>query len=167
METAFSPFIKKLNKIDLERIGVRIVAENSDVIIELVKNTQLGQGLDSKGELLIHPTKRGKTSPSKAIGYYNNSTEKKYREVGASKPKIYGERYNFEWTSSTFATMYIESSKDNKFSIFSKEGKKKDLEKKYQTKLFDLTEKNNKEVNEKILLPKIQEYILNNFFYKL
>lgn len=168
METVFSPFIKKLNKIDLERIGVRIVAENSDIIVEMVQRNQLGKGLDSKGELLVHPSKRNESS---RIGIYEPSTEF-YWQIKQpikrkEKKKVTNAFYNFDWTGKTFDGMYVESLKNNEFSIFSKNGKAKELEQIYQTKLFDLTEKNNKEINEKIILPKIQEYILNNFFYKL
>ncbi|AKG94197.1 tail protein [Polaribacter phage P12002L] len=166
--TVVQPFIDRLDDIerDLHDIAKQILLDNKEEILDFIKNYQLGLGLDSFGNDLVHPSKRNGSS---RIPLYEESTQNYWAK---KKPipinsKTYGNRYNFEWTGGTFKGMDFSKFTKNSFTIFSKDSKAKELEIIYGTKLFDLTKEHNEYVNNEILLPNLYKYILDNMFLGL
>lgn len=152
MRTAIDPFISHLNAIgkELPKVCREIIRRNAIEIMDEVKYNQLSKGLDSQGQV---------------IGTYAPQTEAIARRAGARKRKPYGEPYNFQWTGSTFDKMGIKFVGGNKFQVFTKDAKRDILREAYG-EIFDLTEENNDWINEYILLPELQLYILNNLVVK-
>lgn len=154
--TVVQPFINRLDKIkdNLDRVANRVIIDHAEIIISLLKDNQLSHGLDSSGAIV------GKYT------YWTDIRAKAERQAsGGRSPrqdKQYGQAYNFDWTGSLFETLTIKgNTSKNEFTIFSTIGKIKLLEKEFNTKLSDLTEENNDSINNEILVPKLQEYILN------
>jgi len=153
MATIVTPYISKINSIERElpNIAKQAVVDNSAEIVLLVKN-QLSSGLNSFGNPLKWHS---------GTGFYKSSTQGFADEQGLSIPKTKGEAYNFQWTSDTFDSMGLFTTKIGEFDIFSVDGKKNLLESIYG-KIFDLTEEHNQYVNIEIILPTLQQYILDN-----
>ena len=148
MSTLVDPYLIKLDFIEkqLPDIARKAVIDNKDEIKDILKYKQLALGKGSDGEYL---------------GFYSESTQDYADSQGLSIPKTEGDPYNFQWTSDTFDSMGLFATKKGEFDIFSIDGKKDLLEFIYG-EIFDLTEKNNQEVNIEIILPTLQQYILDN-----
>lgn len=150
MVDTLQPYEKALKdvKTDLPKIIRNILIKRKDEVLYLLQDLQLGKGLDSKGEL---------------IGTYSVFTEKKAQKEYTRKKKIAGNPYNFQWTGGTFDKMYMHFETEETYTLFSKDYKATMLEDIYGD-IFTLTEKNNKEVNEKIILPEMYEEIIRRLF---
>ena len=162
MSTVIQPFIDRLDDIsrNLDDIAVDILIQHKEEILSVVQDLQLGVGVDSFGKLLVHPSK--KNNPSRQ-GIYEPATENYWAKLYPPNTNKYADHlYNFNWTGSTFDGMDIIDTNKDTFTIFSRDSKAKQLEKIYGTKLFDLTEEHNEWINLNIILPKLQEYLLNN-----
>lgn len=155
------PTIKHL--IDLgsriPEIAKKAVRENIGEIEDILKYSQLGKGMNSDGLPLAW--EQGRKSGN---GKYAPTTPN-YAKLGIPsspiKPKTTGQPYNFEWTGDTFRMMGIELKGDDEYVIFTRTGKQDFLESIYG-RIFDLTEKHNSLVNETIILPYLEEFILSN-----
>jgi len=136
-----------------------VIDEHGEEIISIVQNKQLGQGIDSFGRDLIHPSKRG--VPSR-VPLYEPSTENYYAKIPPipRKSKITDERYNFEWTGRHFDTMKIKH-EIKAFEILSND---KELDLIYGTTLNDLTPENLEFVNKNILEPELIKWIEDNWW---
>lgn len=157
METLISPYLKQLSiiELNLERVATRIVIENAELIIELLKSNQLSKGYDSNGNIA------GTYSKSTSLYAYNDK-----KASGGRYPredKTPGSPYNFDWSGEMFETMTLKASQKD-FNIYSTTGKIKVVEDALGLELSDLTEKNNEYVNVEVIYPKLLEYILDNLF---
>jgi hypothetical protein len=156
MSTVIKPFIIRLDEIEkrIPRYLNRIVLENAEVILSIIKDNQLSKGLNSFNSVV--GTYKSITSlyafnDRQASGGRTPRTEKKA-----------GQAYNFEWTGELFDSLNLKGNVNkNEYEIFSSVGKIKKLEEIYNTKLGDLTEDNNDWINKNILIPKLYEYIFN------
>jgi hypothetical protein len=148
MSTIVDPYILKLNAIELElpNIARQAVIDNQQEIKDILKYKQLALGKDSNGN---------------SLGVYSEFTQSYADRDGLSIPKTKGQPYNFQWSSDTFNSMGLFATKKGEFDIFSIDGKKDLLESIYG-EIFDLTEENNLYVNIEIILPTLQQYILDN-----
>ena len=138
---------------NIEDYAKKIVLENSDEIISILQDKQLGEGQYWTGRPLKWQS---------GTGYYAKSTA--YLSASAIKPKIAGDPYNFEWSGSTFASMVLKTENTKTYSIFSRDGKMEFLKKTYGDKLFKLSNENNKWVNENIIEPKLAKFIEDNWW---
>jgi len=149
--TVVLPYINKLNSIssELEQVAVNIVKENIDFILFLLKEKQLKENIKSDGGW---------------IGFYKKSTEEYAKDPfnRPREPKVAGQGFNMEWSGQFLDNMVVQSKKDS-FSIFSRDGKQKILEKKYGV-LTKLTEQHNTIFNEEVMKPKLYQYVLENMF---
>ena len=155
------PYINKLRSIKskIPSLAKKIVAENSDLILNILKFNQLGVGLNSDGLPLAWSHKGQKGDGTYAVATQGIANDDpRYRSI---KPKTAGSPYNFQWSGETFAFMGIKI-KASKYEIFTKSGKQKLLEEIYG-EIFKLTEENNDFINETIIIPGLIDHILNNF----
>tara|TARA_B110000977_G_C11061305_1_gene486074 strand:- start:2046 stop:2504 length:459 start_codon:yes stop_codon:yes gene_type:complete len=148
MSTIVTPYLTKLDSIELElpNIARQTVIDNQEEIKDLLKYKQLALGKGSDGE---------------SLGVYSQFTQSYADRDGLSIPKTKGQPYNFQWSSDTFNSMGLFATKKGEFDIFSIDGKKDLLESIYG-EIFDLTEEHNQYVNIEIILPTLQQYILDN-----
>lgn len=158
--TIVSPFIDNLNNVKdrLPRIANRIILENAEIILEIMKENQLAKGLNSYGSIIgtyASITRKYAFDSRKAYGYPN--TDKKE-----------GQPYDMQWSGDLFKSLNIKgNASNNEFTIFSSNGKIEFLEKEFNMELSDLTKENNDWINENILLPKLYEHILDEMFFGL
>lgn len=134
----------------MESIATKIVEDNLDFIYYLIKERQLGQGLNSAG---------------KETGTYKKITQKWAQDPYGYKPrksKNPGDPYNFDWTGDFVDGIYAKMESGG-FSIFSRDKKQSLLENKYG-ELLKLTDEHNTQVNMELILPELQKYILENVF---
>jgi hypothetical protein len=126
-----------------------IIRENADDIINLVKLSQLGLGLDSQGDLM---------------GIYAESTQQfadNDPDYTRKKRKTAGQPYNFEWTEGVFKGMDLKFIQKDQYEIFTKDGKQALLESIYGV-IVDLTEEHNDFVNDVILFPGLINFVVKN-----
>lgn len=144
-----TPYIKNLEKIksDLEQVALEAVGENSDFILFLIKDRQLGLGMNTSGN----------------VWKYNPNTE---GFIDSSNPprtgKSPGSPFTFEWTGAWLDGFFVKSEGQG-YSILSRDGKTAFLESKYG-RLVKLTEEHNKQVNEIVIKPALGNFILENLF---
>jgi hypothetical protein len=148
MATIVDPYLLKLNSIEkqLPDIARQAVINNQEEIKYILKYKQLALGKGSNG---------------KSLGVYSEFTQGYADKQGLSISKKEGDPYNFQWTSDTFDSIGLFATKKGEFDIFSIDGKKDLLELIYG-EIFDLTEENNQYVNIEIILPTLEQYILDN-----
>ncbi len=162
MSSIVQPYIEKLKYIEgnLEKVAQDIIKKNAPNILFMLKHDQLSKAIDSYGKDIVHPSGPGR----QGVPNYEEPTENYWAKQSPRprKPKNTGSRYNMEWTGEFFDGLGIKTYVEG-FTIFSSNGKKEYLEGVYNTKLAKLTEENNKEINETLLLPELYRYILNNF----
>lgn len=152
-----TPYLENLDRIkaDLPKIANRIVLEEKDEIIELIQDYQLGQGLNSDGKPLRW---------SGGNGYYKSITQQIAYDSNTwnrEEMKPSGLAYNFNWSGQTFDFMDVKTLRNGDFSIFTINSKQRLLESIYG-RIFDLTDELNEYINIEILLPKLNQYILDN-----
>jgi hypothetical protein len=134
----------------------QIVKENADEIIRVLQDKQLGLGQYSTGRPLKW---------SDGTGFYSEATQLFAQALPHPiKEKAPGDAYNFQWTGSTFDSMVLEADANESYSIFSRDGKEAFLKKTYGDKLFKLSEKNNKWINQNIIEPKLAKFIEENWW---
>ena len=141
-DTEVTPYIKRLADIKKQatRQAGEIIEELQNLIIPYVRDRQLyQQGIDGKGERLqdYKPLtviiKRAKGQPTDRTTLLD---------------------------SGAFYRGFFASSKNDLLVITSKDSKTPDLLAKYGPDIFTLTVEHNKEVNEKIILPALIEWLL-------
>lgn len=157
MPTLIKPFIRNLENVkrQIPQIAQQAVKDNAEDIVNIVKLSQLGVGLNSDGLPLKW---------SGGDGFYADATQEiANNDPGYSRqePKNSGSPYNFNWSGNTFAFMGLKIKGEDEFEIFTTGGKQSLLEGIYG-EIFDLTEEHNKFVNETIILPALQKFILDN-----
>jgi len=146
MITAASPFLDKLEKLDanVENEAYRIIAEVQDLILEFVQDKQLlNKGIDGKGEFL---------------GYYSPYT--------IALKKLKGEVYTHTTLldeGDLYEGMYI-TARDGKYFIDSSDSKTEMLKDKYGESIMILTDENNRIVNDKEILPRLSQWMIQNLF---
>ena len=137
----------------MEYTAYRIVLDNADKIVNLLKEKQLGEGKYYDGSI---------------IGTYSKYTQRYSDEGDPSKAitsKPYGEPYNFQWTGNFFKEMYLQAYVDApEFDIFSRDGKVQALKDAYGEDLLKLSEENNDWINENIIAPELVKHIEENWF---
>ena len=135
---------------NIEDIAGDIVGRNSERIIQILQDKQLGIGKYSDGSLL---------------GTYSPYTQEYADEENVRFPKDDGQPYNFQWTGSTFSKMILKYDVVGQdYSIFSRDAKQELLKSIYGDELFKLTEANNKIINETIIEPELIIYIEENWW---
>ena len=151
--TVVTPYLQKLEfiKRSLPRWATRAVLENADWIISILQDKQLSLGLNSNQQIV------GRYAPTTAT-FYGDDPQKKPRT-----DKTAGDPYNFEWFGELFDSMNVKADTNrSEFDIFSSVGKIEELETIYGTKLGELTTQNNYIVNMEVVLPYLQQKILDN-----
>lgn len=148
MSTIVTPYLTKLDSIEKELpdIARQAVIDNRENIKNILKYSQLELGINSDGD---------------NVGTYSSLTEEYASIADTVKPKRAGDSFNFQWSGATFAFMDIQVDGKGNYDIFSTSGKQKLLEDIYG-ELFDLTEEHNQYLNIEIILPTLQQYILDN-----
>lgn len=152
-----TPYIENLNNIkdQIPSVARSAIEENSEDIINVLKFSQLGIGLNSDGSPLRW---------SGGTGFYAPSTQNianRDPRYSRQKPKGAGDPYNFQWSGETFAFMDLKFIGTDEYEIFTASGKQSFLESIYG-EIFELTDAHNKWVNETIVLPAISDFILEN-----
>lgn len=152
MVEVLEPYVKGLAdlKKDLPKILRDILIRRRDEVIRILKDEQLGEGLNSSGKII---GKYSKNTPN-----YINPTDPPRQD------KTPGQPYNFEWTGGLFDKTYLHFEDFESFSLFSQDSKAKMLEQEYGD-IFTLTKQNNKRVNNEILRPEMFEEIIKRFSY--
>ena len=153
MSTLVDPYLIKLNSIELELpdLARKAIINNSSEIVLLVKS-QLSHGLHSDGGYLTHEF---------GNGFYAESTQSYADSDNVRTPKVFGSLYNFSWTGETLDNLQMGNINNSEFNVTTVAYKKKLLEDIYG-EIFDLTEEHNQYVNIEIILPILQQYILDN-----
>ena len=153
MATIVTPYLTKLDSIEKELpdIAKQAVIDNSSEIVLLIKG-QLSHGLNSSGNPL---------SWSGGTGFYAKYTQGYADRDNVFTPKTEGTPYNFSWSGETLDNLQMGSVTNSEFDITTVAYKKKLLEGIYG-EIFDLTEEHNQYVNMEIILPTLQQYILDN-----
>jgi hypothetical protein len=157
MSTIVDPYILKLNAIELElpNIARQAIINNASEIVLLVKS-QLSQGFNSFGNNLSFSTKQNSGS-----GFYAESTKAFAIRDNVFTPKNEGDPYNFSWSGETLDNLQMGNIGKDSFDVTTVGYKKKLLEEIYG-EIFELTEENNLYVNIEIILPTLQQHILDN-----
>lgn len=151
MVDVLEPYVKEIADIkkDLPKILRKILIDNRDEVIQILKNEQLAEGIDSKG---------------KVVGRYSINTPSYIDPTNPPRQdKEPGQPYNFEWTGGLFDNMYLHFEDLKSYSLFSEDSKAKFLEKEYGD-IFTLTEKNNERINNEILRPLMYDEIIKRLF---
>lgn len=145
-----TPYINNLKTLEskIYEVAKQAVLDNRETIVDLVKHGQLEKGINSFGKI---------------IGRYAVSTSGYAKADGISIPKTFGAPYNMYWTGETIENLYMKSVNKQKaeYNISTVAGKKKLLESEYGI-IFDLTKEHNEWVNDNLILPAIQKFILDN-----
>ena len=146
MKTAVSAYLNRLEKIEagLENQAYRIIAEIQETIIDFVRERQLFEkGIDGKG-VRLEP----------------------YSPYTIALKKLKGEVYNRTTlldTESFYSNMYV-TARDGKYYITSSDSKTNELKAKYGKHIMVVTDENNKIINEKEIFPKLEKWIIQQFF---
>ena len=151
MVDVLEPYTKEIADIkrDLPDILRKILIDNEDRVMQILKSFQLTKGKDSKG---------------KVVGTYSVNTPSYIDPNNEPRQdKVPGSPYNFEWTGGLFDDMFMHFEDDKSYSLFSQDSKAKMLEKEYGD-IFTLTKKNNKQVNDEILRPLMFDEIIRRLF---
>ena len=155
--------INRLNSVKgkLPNVAKKSIKKNEKLILKLIKEEQLGKGFDSFGQDLVHPLAPGQ----QGIPNYEESTEFFWAKKPPKprKPKKTGQRYNFEWTGTTYDTMKVKSETEG-FDVTA--SRQRALEAIYGTKLMKLTPENMEYIEENVIEPALYEEIfatLNSF----
>tara|TARA_R110002153_G_scaffold182126_1_gene335456 strand:+ start:2214 stop:2687 length:474 start_codon:yes stop_codon:yes gene_type:complete len=153
MSTIVTPYLTKLDSIELElpNIARQAVIDNSSEIVLLIKS-QLSSGFNSDGNSLSYEF---------GSGFYAASTQGFADRDSVFTPKDKGTPYNFSWSGETLDNLQMGKINNSSFDVTTIAYKKKLLEDIYG-EIFDLTEEHNQYVNIEIILPTLQQYILDN-----
>lgn len=147
--TILKPYFRDLEAIkrDLPKQARKILIDNRDEILRILKDKQLGQGLTPSGGI---------------IGKYSKTTEQRANELFGKprKPKVAGQPYNLEWTGGFFDEMYMFFEDMKSYSIFSEDGKAELLKSKFGD-ITTMSDKHNEIVNRDILIPKLIEWAMS------
>lgn len=129
-----------------------IFLQKSKIIVKLIQEEQLSEGYDGD---------------NKEIGRYTLYTEliSRYESPKPIRFKKEGELFNMEWTGRWFKGMRAELQNEERFSIFSIDGKHKELVEKYGENIMKLNPELNKFVNEKILKPALYQYFVDKLSF--
>lgn len=138
----------------IEEIARSIVKKNSELIVSVLQDKQLGIGENSMGGALVW--KYG-------TGYYAEPTQDIATVDGAIKKKPFNEPYNFQWTGSFFSGMYVHTLTSNNYTIFSKDAKAQLLRQIYG-EILKLTDENNDWINKTIIEPELVKHIEENWW---
>lgn len=164
MVDVLEPYVKEIAdlKKELPNILRKILIRRRDEVIKILKDEQLGKGLDSFGEKLIHPTKRN--SPER-WAKYEPVTEYFYakQDPKPRTPKITNAIYDFEWTGGFKDGLDLMFEDWKSYSLFSKDSKAIFLEEQYG-EITTLTKANNERVNQEILRPEMYDEIIKRLF---
>ncbi|WP_299116940.1 hypothetical protein [uncultured Winogradskyella sp.] len=148
MSTIAAQYIDQLTMVkkELPKVARQILKESENEIILLLQETQLAKGLDAEGNL---------------TGTYSRATEiiSLFEKPTPRKPKREGEPFNYEATGEFFDTMKLLFKDAMTYDIFTPEYKAKELNE-YLPNL-DLSKENNEIINQKILMPKLIEWVLS------
>jgi hypothetical protein len=135
---------------ELSEVKPRVLTRNEQEILEIRKKAE--EQMRIRDEHLANNATQTNNYQSQYNEAYNKPRE----------PKQAGDGFNMEWTGQWLDNMVVQSKKDS-FSIFSRDGKQKILEKKYGV-LTKLTEQHNTIFNEEVMKPKLYQYVLENMF---
>lgn len=139
-------YIAKLEKASsqLERVAIEAVREKEAFILSLLKDEQLGSGLDSFGKL---------------VGQYKESTINKWVPKDPPRTrKSIGQPYNFDWHGTFKDTMKIVYDNDG-YTVES--ATKRALEAIYNTKLTKLTKEHSEIIDKEVIEPALYNYIFS------
>lgn len=155
MVDVLEPYVKAVDSLkrELPQILREILIRRKEDVLKILKEEQLGKGLDANGRL---------------IGTYSELTEQISIEnqlLGRKprKPKVEGEPYNFEDTGGLFDGMDMMFEDMKSFSLFSRDEKADFLEQEYGD-IYTLTNQHNHRVNQEILRPEMYDEIIKRLF---
>ena len=151
MVDVLKPYTKEIADIkrDLPSILRKILTDNEDKVMDILRNFQLAKGKNSKGEI---------------IGRYSAQTAL-YATIDPEPitDKVPGAPYNFQWTGGLFDGMKLFFEDTKSYSLFSADEKAIFLEKQYGD-IFTLTKQHNERVNQEILRPEMYDEIIKRLF---
>lgn len=129
----------------LEIVAIRAVADNEKLILSILKDEQLGEGLDSFGNV---------------VGTYKPVTIEKWvpKDPPRTKKSV-GQPYNFDWHGTFKDTMTIETDKEG-YTVNSVS--KRALEAIYDTKLTKLTKEHSERINKEVIEPALYKHIFES-----
>lgn len=151
-----TPYINRLEKIktSIPRVATRAIIENAEMIIQVLKDKQLSEGLDYMGKNVY--------ADDKYNGFYKTSTQNIAEDPQRKprKPKIAGTAYNFEWTGDFFDSLNLRVNAQKKtFEIYSTTNRDVYLETFYKTDLTTLMKGNEQFVMDAFVKPFLIDYI--------
>lgn len=151
METALSPLLKnaKIAKKGMRSIAKKIIKNHAQEIINLIKFGQLEQGIDGTGKI---------------VGTYALTTQGYADADGVTTPKDFGSPYNFHWSGQTIENLKLGRITNDYFEITTIKFKQDLLSDLFGGELFELTAEHNNYVNEEIIVPNLEKYILETIF---
>lgn len=152
------PYIDRLEKAsnDMERVAIQAVRENEEFVLDLLKNEQLGKGLDSFGKDILHPN-------GNANGTYMPNTQNYWAKKPPKPrtPKITGKKFNMDWTGRFKDTMKVKYD-DKGYTVDS--ATKRAMEAIYGVNLTKLTKEHSEIIDKKIIEPALYKHIFNVAF---
>lgn len=129
---------RRMKQVDLSKIAVSIIADSKQELIDKNKEQLLDEGFDRKSKKL----KR----------YASNSYAARKNKLnpfpGFGNPDLYR-------TGAFHRGFQLKLLTKNSFEIFSTDSKSKDLEKKYGTDIFGLTDQSKKEYSAETMQPQL------------
>lgn len=146
MKTAVSPYLEKLDRIEanLEAQAYKIIADIQEKILDFVREEQLyKKGIDGKG-MRLEP----------------------YSSYTIALKKFKGEVYDRTTlldTGDFYDNMYVHA-RGRMYFVDSSDYKAPDLKERYGDAIMVLTDKNNKIINEKEILPRLIEWMITQLF---
>lgn len=155
----FMKFIKEIreNLLDisnkLDTVARESIIENSSEIVLMVKG-QLSNGRNSQNLPLAW---------SDGTGFYSKYTQDFANRDGVSVPKKKGSSYNFNWTGETLDNLEMGQVSNGKYQVITSASRMSFLEGIYG-EIFELNQENEKSVNDKTVLPKLGDFLLDNIF---
>lgn len=147
MKTAASPYLERLDRIEanLEAQAYKIIAEIQEIILDYVRNDQLyKKGISGFGARLV---------PA-----YTNYTKAIKRFKGQPTDRV-----TLKDTGDFYGDMYV-TARDGKYFIDSSDEKTPMLEQKYGKGIMLVTDENNMIINQKEILPRLIQWMLNELF---
>lgn len=143
-------YIKQFEKADsgLEGAATESLRDNMDFILFLIKDKQLDIGIKSDGS----------DSPnySRWTQFFAKSNPPR---TGISS-KTPDKKFNYEWSGSWKDSLYVKIANDG-FDILARDSKTAVLEQMSGGKITQLTEENNKIINDEIVKPALWEHFLS------
>lgn len=145
-------YIQRLENVEhnFESIAIKAVLDNEKYILDLLKNEQLGEGLDSFGRNILHPH-------GNAAGTYQPRTVEYWaKKYPPRTKKTVGGKFNMDWSGKFKDSMTVKTDSDG-YTVDSLT--KRAMEAIYGTKLTKLKKDLSDRIDKKIIQPALYKHI--------